>query len=457
MATMSGYRLTLAFAWALLGVFLTWAFAVPPAFVWMPLVGVPWLAGGLLIIRIDDARLEASADALSRDRSTGIVALVALAMLLATAHVFSAAAAFFCLTWAGFVGLLLTALGRSSRLPHLLRGVTTATVSIFAAGWLLNAVLDLPVVAERWGSPRVVESWRHRYDDLWQHNVFGLRSPYEQTEKPDGTTRVVVLGDSYSWGDKIADSDSVWPAHLERLLSDRFPTRSFEVVNTGQKGFTTANEAEMLRRVGWQFHPDLVIVQWLINDARRSTPDFGHPYPSDLWPDLQLLPTRFRTGAIGGSALYAFVRGRMKSLVHPASMEARFEPLYGPTYPGFQQMKEALTSMADAARERDVPIVLVIWPLNVPGEWTAETHPHRAYHARVEELAGADGYHVLDLTSEFAEAGGDWSRWWSTPWDSHPGEEAHRLAAEAVARFLAGSAWATTTWGEAREAPPPRQ
>jgi lysophospholipase L1-like esterase len=419
----------------------------------MLLVGVPWLVGTVLAVRVEDARLAASIEALSRDRSVPIVVLVAGAMLLVTAHVFSAAAAFFCLTWAGLAGLLLTALGRSSRLPHLLRGVTTATVSIFAAGWLLNAVLDLPAVAERWGSPRVVESWRHRYDDLWRHNVFGLRSPYEQTEKPDGTTRVVVLGDSYSWGDKIASSDSIWPARLERSLRERFPARGFEVVNTGQKGFTTANEAEMLQRVGWQFQPDLVIVQWLVNDARRSTPDFGHPYPSDLWPDLHLLPTRFRRGSIGGSALYGFVRARVKSLVHPAPMDTRFEPLYQPAYPGFQQMKEALTSMANAAREHGVPIVLVVWPLNVPGEWTAETHPHRPYHEQVEELARADGYHVLDLTTEFAKAGGDWSRWWATPWDSHPGEAAHRLAAEAVERFLSRSDWATATWGEAPRVP----
>jgi len=451
---MNGLRVSLAFTWAFLGVFLAWAFANPPALVWVVLVGLPWLAGAVVIARADERRLEAAAEALSRGRSGAIVMLVALAMVLVIAHVFSPAAAFFCLTWTGLAGLAIAALGQSRKLPELLRGVTTATVTILTVGWLMNAVLDLPAVAERWGSPRVVESWRHRYDDLWKHNVFGLRSPYEQTEKPAGTTRVVVLGDSYTWGERIASSDSVWPARLEKLLRDRFATDGFEVVNTGQKGFTTANEAEMLRRVGWQFQPDLVIVQWLVNDARRSTPDFGHPFPFDLWPDLDLLPTRFRTGSIGGSALYAFVRARVKSLVHPAPMDTRFNPLFRSAYPGFQQMEDALASMANAAREHEVPIVLVIWPLNVPGTWTAETHPHRSLHEQVEKLARAGGYHVLDLTTEFAKTGGDWSRWWSTAWDSHPGEEAHRIAAEAVEGYLARSTWATTTWGEAPEVPP---
>lgn len=451
---MSGLRLTLAFAWALLGVFLAWAFGNPPAFAWTLLVGVPWLAGGFLIARVDDVRLKASADALSRDSSVGIVVLVALAMVLVTAHVFSSAAALFCLTWAGLAGLLLTALGQSSRLPHLLRGVTTATVSIFAAGWLMNAVLDLPVVAERWGSPRVVAAWENRYDGLWKHNVFRLRSPYEQTEKPAGTSRVVVLGDSFTWGDKVASSDSVWPARLERSLRERIPTRRFEVVNAAQRGFTTANEAEMLERVGWQFRPDLVIVQWLVNDAWPSTPNFGHPFPIDRLPNVHLFPTRFRTGSIGGSALYAFMRAGVNSLIYPAPMETRYDQFFQPQYPGFRQMKEALAQMANAARAHAVPIVLVVWPEFVPGHWTAATHPHRPLHEQVEGLARANGYHVLDLTHEFEKAGGDWSRWWSTPWDSHPGVEAQRIAADAVERYLERSSWATKSWGDAPEAPP---
>lgn len=451
---MSGLRLSLGFAWALLGVFLAWAFATPPVFAWMVLVGLPWLAGAVVIARVDGERLEAAAAALSRGRSGEIVMLVALAMLLVMAHVFSSAAALSFLTWAGLAGLLLTGLGQSSRLPDLLRGVTTATVATFAAGWLVNAALDLPVVAERWGSPRIVESWEYRYDGLWKHNVFRLRSPYEQTEKPAGTTRVVVLGDSFTWGDKIASTDSVWPARLEGLLRERFPTQRFEVVNAAQRGFTTANEAEMLQRVGWQFRPDLVIVQWLVNDAWPSTSDFGHPFPIDRLPNVHLLPTRFRTGSIGGSALYAFVRAGVNSLIHPAPMETRYDQFFQPDYPGYRQMKEALEQMAEAARAHAVPIVLVIWPEYVPGHWTAATHPHRPLHERVEELARANGFHVLDLTPEFEKAGGDWSRWWSTPWDSHPGVDAHGIAALAVERYLARSPWAPTTWEGAPEVPP---
>ena len=44
--------------------------------------------------------------------------------------------------------------------------------------------------------------------------------------------------------------------------------------------------------------------------------------------------------------------------------------------------------------------------------------------------------HVLDLTNAFVESGGDWRRWWATPYDSHPNADAHRLAAETLLPWL---------------------
>ena len=50
--------------------------------------------------------------------------------------------------------------------------------------------------------------------------------------------------------------------------------------------------------------------------------------------------------------------------------------------------------------------------------------------------AAASGLQVLDLTAAFAAAGGNWKRWWVTPYDSHPNESAHEIAARAIARWI---------------------
>lgn len=61
-------------------------------------------------------------------------------------------------------------------------------------------------------------------------------------------------------------------------------------------GYTTPNEAELLRRVGWQFDPDLVIVQFFVNDALLSSPNYGREGGAWLTPRLRLVPVRFARG-----------------------------------------------------------------------------------------------------------------------------------------------------------------
>ena len=92
--------------------------------------------------------------------------------------------------------------------------------------------------------------------------------------------------------------------------------------------------------------------------------------------------------------------------------------------------------MGDSARARDTPIVLVLYPDLLPGEWTAESYPARGIHEQVAAEARAAGLSVLDLAAAFAGQGGDWKRWWATPYDAHPSAAAHAVAAEAIARYI---------------------
>ena len=44
-------------------------------------------------------------------------------------------------------------------------------------------------------------------------------SRHERVERSPGGVRVVAGGDSFTWGDKIANSDSTWPPPLEKGLT----------------------------------------------------------------------------------------------------------------------------------------------------------------------------------------------------------------------------------------------
>jgi lysophospholipase L1-like esterase len=301
-----------------------------------------------------------------------------------------------------------------------------------------EAVLRIDAVAARLGTPAEIDRWWQRYDGLWERNVLGIRSTHETLRKPNGTFRVVVLGDSFTWGDKIASSDSVWPAQLEARLREKAPEQAIEVVNLGEKGFTTVNEAEMLRRLGWQFAPDVVVVQFYLNDILPGGPDFERGYSGWIFPRAWVLPSRYRGGLAGRSALLYQVESVLTGLRHGdrTRQAATWTEVYQRRGPEWQALDGALQEMGAAASRAGVPIVMVLFPDFIPGMAEMEELPFQAIHDQVTLAAQAAGFTVLDLTPHFMQEEPEMRRWWVTPYDAHPNARAAALAARVLAEHL---------------------
>ncbi len=265
--------------------------------------------------------------------------------------------------------------------------------------------------------------------------------------------RILALGDSYTWGDRIASTDSVWPARLERLLDAQYPGIRFEVINTAQKGYTTRNEAELLRRLGWQFHPDLVLMQFLSNDPLPSGPDLSRSSTADYLHWHHLVPARFATGAIRHSALREYLTVKTNLLLEPTG--TRFStPLFRDDYVGWHQFQDALRDVADSSAARHTPVDFVAFPMFVRGTWTAQNFPERPLNTKAERFAASLGLQTFDLVPAFAAQGGNWDRWWATPYDTHPSAAAQAVAARAIAAELESAPWFTPAlWAQRSEGP----
>jgi lysophospholipase L1-like esterase len=399
-------------------------------------VPLAWLAlamlGSVVVARsMLSARAAGAAAALAGRPRTRLQGLVLLSLLAVMAAVFSVSAALFLAT--AFATLLLWV--------ATLRGAEGAAAALDHASALggalllvlvpLELVLRLPVVSRQFGLPAERERQEASYDRLWERNIFHLRSPYERVARRPGIHRVLALGDSFTWGLYVTNSDSTWPALLERRLGD-----SVEVINMGQRGWTTFNEAEFLSRLGWQFDPDLVLVQFYINDAYESRPNLGYEEGHRVY----LLPRQFWQGYIQNSAFSALVSKAVNGLILGLLFrESDNTARYTDASPGWRQMRLAFRQMADSARARGTPIVLVLFPDLMPGEWTAATYPSRAIHEQVATEARRAGFTVLDLTERFAREGGDWRRWWATPYDAHPNTAAFLVTADAIAQYVDSS------------------
>lgn len=96
-----------------------------------------------------------------------------------------------------------------------------------------------------------------------QINSHGFRGrEYSKTKKP-GTFRIVVIGDSITFGNRLTQ-DQNYPAVLEALYQRK--GQPVEVLNLGLGGYDTLQEVATLADIGLAFDPDLVILGYCIND-----------------------------------------------------------------------------------------------------------------------------------------------------------------------------------------------
>ncbi|MEF8880533.1 MAG: SGNH/GDSL hydrolase family protein [Candidatus Nanohaloarchaea archaeon] len=99
-------------------------------------------------------------------------------------------------------------------------------------------------------------------------NSEGMRDSREfQYQKPENTTRIVVIGDSFTMGYGVNRTD-LFTSVLERGL--KYKERDVQVINLGVSGFGTAEELVTLKNKGLKYNPDLVIMAYYKNDKQNN-------------------------------------------------------------------------------------------------------------------------------------------------------------------------------------------
>lgn len=263
----------------------------------------------------------------------------------------------------------------------------------------------------------------------------GLRGPDHPYEKPPGTRRIVVVGDSFAWGFGVEWADG-FPARLEASLPDT------EVIDGAVSGYSTDQSLIWLRREGLRYEPDTVVYVLsgnddIMNHMRRAywiyyKPVFrlvpphglvleGVPVPRASRLERALHGLRSRS-ALARATEVAWL-GQEAAFVNPA------HPLPGPA--DAHRLTVALVNaMRAAARSVGAELVVVA----TPQFWFS---PTGSYPRLLAELREA-GHDVIDVVSL-----PDWdARTMEIPGDGHWNARGHALVAEALTARLGRAAGA---------------
>jgi hypothetical protein len=215
-------------------------------------------------------------------------------------------------------------------------------------------------------------------------NSLGIRSSREYAfARSAGIRRIVVVGDSYTWGAGVSTEDA-YPAALERMLDDT------EVINLGVVGWGTDQQYLYLQRLGLKFRPDLVIVGFFEHDYERNGLSFfayAKPRYEVTQAGLVLtnspVPTpeeiQKRTLPLPRFLLPAFVTGVVDRFLD----HTRLRPL--DERPDWRVTKALLDVMRQAARDSGAEFLVmhIPYPSRYPSaverslhEWARQTRTH---------------------------------------------------------------------------------
>ena len=78
--------------------------------------------------------------------------------------------------------------------------------------------------------------------------------------------KILLLGDSVSWGDGMEDVRQVYPYLLEQRLNQE-GKETYEVINSAVPGYSTFQQLRYLQLKGMDLNPDMIILQFCLNDV----------------------------------------------------------------------------------------------------------------------------------------------------------------------------------------------
>jgi len=241
-------------------------------------------------------------------------------------------------------------------------------------------------------------------------NSLGFRNPEVTVEKPDGVHRIVVLGDSqtFGWGVPV---DATIPRQLEARLNAEGD--AYEVINLGVGNYNSTMEVELFKREGLRLEPDTVVLVYFVNDTEAIP---------------RIAPWRFHLSRF--SYLYAFLWDRVQairaSFDDTFTWDTYYRSLYQESNPHLDLNRNALLELIALCEERGIHLVFASYP----DLHELDPYPLPEATAYIEGLAREHGVAFVDFLPHFRQY--DPQSLWVSYEDPHGNAKATSAATEAA-------------------------
>jgi hypothetical protein len=252
-------------------------------------------------------------------------------------------------------------------------------------------------------------------------NAQGYRDREHEIDNYDGSLRIVILGDSFTFGDGVAD-DEIYPRILQGKAGG-----TVEIITLARDGWGTADELAAFRRDGFVYHPDIVVVGVVTNDLSPPITD----------PQGQSAPWIVFQSITPNMILFRLLDFRLNVLAENASWKYSYSDwendIYDLTKRYRAKWEEAVFELSHELLSRGISAYafLLVGP--------AQANEQNAWKFKIlEEVFHKAGFKTYNLFESYVATfqGIDPRALFALPDDSHPGPKVHEFYASELWKVL---------------------
>jgi lysophospholipase L1-like esterase len=259
-------------------------------------------------------------------------------------------------------------------------------------------------------------------------NSVGVRDDEYELEPPEGVFRIVILGDSVTFGQAVSKEDT-YTEQLEALYAEE--GKNVEIINAGVSGYGTHEQMLFLEETAINYNPNLIIVGYALND-------------------LGAIPPAFRDGSLKSKILfktkevvkynlwsYSYITRTVQSLQYNIRTENTSLSYSDFTIESsaWNVTYDAMKGIKEISDQNHAELVIAILPelrfINMTTENYKFADVHDNVFGQFREIGDVE---VLDLLPAFE--GQVRPEITVSMTDAHPNRDGHEIIAKSIKEFL---------------------
>jgi len=223
-----------------------------------------------------------------------------------------------------------------------------------------------------------------------RYNKYGYRDYEYNLKKKEGVFRIIVLGDSQTFGHGIKDLNNTWVKKLEKKLIESVGNTSIEVLSISGPGWNSDTYLYELFKKSFKFNPDLVILAYYHNDI---------PFPISLNCDSSDRKITPDINIFQSSKLVSFINFRINRLLEKIGEKPRYSDCLNQAYDsiGWEMNKFYLDIMGLSLSIKKIHFMITVIPLI---HQLDSNYPLAGPHKKLKEFSIKRNIEFLDFYEE---------------------------------------------------------